>query len=206
MALGEHILSECHQHDHNVILLFHIRLSATWLFLFPILPLSLLFIQLYSLCLACCSPTSLVLSLSSSSSFSIPSICLLFLFLQFSLLHVQFFWSKRKHLLYIIASLGTCFKELIDTILHAKLYGFLLCDFSFLFQITPISNQVDHYITASVLLHFFQPVINVHECIFSSNIICQEYAVSASVEYPSNWSKGFLSCSVPNLEFHYFVF
>ena len=78
-------------------------------------------------------------------------------------------------------------------------------NFTFLFKLSFISNEVDECVGRGVLLDFLEPVDSVHKSLISGNIVSQEYAVSSSVEDSSDTLERLLACSVPDLKLNNFV-
>ena len=134
-------------------------------------------------------------SLSHASLNLILLSCLLLLVL------VQLFACQGKYFLNVETGLGTRLKELIDAVLLAKLNCPLSSHFTLVFQVCSVANQIDHDVLTCMLLYLLQPVYYVRECLFTGNIVSEEYAMSSSVEYTSNRPERLLTCSVPDLQF-----
>ena len=92
----------------------------------------------------------------------------------------------------------------MNTILFTELNGSFKSDLSLIIELRFVSYHENDNILLPMLLYVLQPLGKWHKCLVSRDVISQEYALSSSVEYSSDWFEWFLSCRVPNLHFNNF--
>ena len=125
--------------------------------------------------------------------------CILFFWYCVFRLNIKLFRCNRKYFFDIITSLCTSLEELIYIVLLAKLYCSFPSDFTILFQITSVTNQVDNDIIIGMLLDLLQPINHIHESVIPGNIICEKHAMRSTVEYSRYRPEWLLTCCVPYL-------
>ena len=112
----------------------------------------------------------------------------------------QVLGSKGEYVLYIVARLGRGLEEGIDFVRFLEFDGPRLCHLSVLFKVGLIADQVQQDVWVRMLFCLFQPVDHVEESVVPRDVVCQEDAVGASVEYTGDGPETLLSCRVPYLE------
>jgi len=81
--------------------------------------------------------------------------------------------------------------------------GSLQSHLTLFFHFALITNEIDANIFSCMLPDLIQPVRQVCEGLFSSDIISEENAMGASVKDASDWFERFLPSRVPNLQLDY---
>ena len=100
----------------------------------------------------------------------------------FENLGVQFLASTREDFFNVLPCACTSLEALVNTLTLCKLNCSIEGDFSLIFQLTLVADQVDSHILRSMLLNFLQPTSQIVECLIACDIVRQEYAVRSAIE------------------------
>ena len=69
-----------------------------------------------------------------------------------------------------------------------------------------ISNKDYDYVWLALGHYFLEPVLEVEECVYASDVVGKDHTVGASVEDLGNRLEGLLSGRVPNLQLEHLLF
>jgi hypothetical protein len=76
---------------------------------------------------------------------------------------IEVFSECLEHVLDVLASSGGCLEEIVELLLFHTIFAFTLGDFTVVFKVHTIANQVDQYILICVVLDFLDPCLDVFE-------------------------------------------
>lgn len=119
---------------------------------------------------------------------------------------IEHLGSHDEDVFYVFSCLGRSLEEEMNALLLSKLLCLFLWYFSLCFSIFLVPYQKHNDIWFTLGNDFFIPVFKINECLLSCNIVCEEYAMSSSIEDLRNGLKRFLTCCVPDLKFKYLAF
>ena len=72
----------------------------------------------------------------------------------------------------------------MNAILFSKLNGAIKLDLTATLQLALVANEVDAHVLIRVLLDLLQPAAQILESLVARDVVRQEDAVGAAVEYP----------------------
>ena len=100
----------------------------------------------------------------------------------FEHLSIEFFASAREDFFNVLACASTCLETFVYSLTLCELNCSVKCDFSLVFQLTLVSDEVNSHIFRSVLFNLFQPTPQIVKSFIACDIIGQEDAVCATIE------------------------
>ena len=97
-------------------------------------------------------------------------------------LGIKFLPSAREDFFNILACTGTSLETFVYSLTLSEFNCPVKCDFSLIFELALVSNQINANIFSSMLLDFLEPTPQIVECFITSDIIGEEYAMRTTIE------------------------
>ena len=89
----------------------------------------------------------------------------------FEHLSIEFFASAREDFFNVLACASTCLETFVYSLTLGEFNCSVKCDFSLVFELALVTNQVNTNILSSMLLNLFEPTPQIVECLITCDII-----------------------------------